>query len=112
MQPDLAGTFAALGDPTRLEAVRLLVEQPRRSSDIAEALGVSRATMSRHLRALAKAGVLAVREVEDDGRGRLYALRPDRFEELRAFLAEVEAFWTDQLAGFKAHAEAIGREPR
>ena len=38
-------------------------------------------------------------------RARLYRLRRERFTELGAWIEEVEAFWTEQLQGFKAHAE-------
>jgi hypothetical protein len=36
---------------------------------------------------------------------KVYRLRPERFGELRAWLDEVESFWSDQLSAFKAHAE-------
>jgi DNA-binding transcriptional ArsR family regulator len=40
-----------------------------------------------------------------DSRLRLYRLRPEPFRDLRAWLEQVEAFWTDQLDSFKSHAE-------
>jgi hypothetical protein len=43
--------------------------------------------------------------LEEDARVRVYRLRRERFAELRGWLDEVEAFWGDQLAAFKAHAE-------
>ena len=43
--------------------------------------------------------------LEADARVRVYRLRRERFTELRGWLDEVEAFWGDQLAAFKAHAE-------
>jgi hypothetical protein len=36
---------------------------------------------------------------------RVYSLRPERFAAMRGWLDEVEGYWSDQLAAFKAHAE-------
>jgi hypothetical protein len=47
-----------------------------------------------------------------DSRLRTYRLRRKPFTDLRAWLEQVEAFWTDQLAAFKTHAEHTrGRRP-
>jgi DNA-binding transcriptional ArsR family regulator len=98
-------TFLALGDPARLAVVRLLRKQPRRSSEIAEELRMTRPTTSRHLRILRKAGIVEETAVEDDARGREYRLRPQPFTRMRTWLDEVQAFWGDQLGTFKAHVE-------
>jgi DNA-binding transcriptional ArsR family regulator len=102
---DLDQTFSALADPARLAVIRLLAEQPRRASEVAEALSVSRPTMSRHLGVLRRAGLIEESGPQDDARVRLYQLRPQPFSALRRWLDEVEAFWTDQLDSFKAHVE-------
>ena len=112
MRADLDQTFVALGDPARLAMIGLLRRKPLRSGDIASALDLTRPTASRHLGVLRRAGLVEEIGVEDDARARLYQLRPDRFGELREWLDEVEAFWTDQLAAFKAHAEGTrGKRP-
>jgi DNA-binding transcriptional ArsR family regulator len=61
--------------------------------------------MSRHLKILRASGLVDVTLLEDDGRGRVYTLRPDRFVALRVWLDQVQAFWSEQLCTFKAHAE-------
>ena len=104
-KPTLDATFAALSDETRLAVVRLLMSEPRCSSDIADAVGTSRPTMSRHLSVLRKAGIIEETTQGDDARVRVYTLRRERFRDMRDFIDEVEAFWGDQLASFKAHAE-------
>jgi DNA-binding transcriptional ArsR family regulator len=98
----LDATFGALADPTRRGVIDLLRRAPRRASDLADELGASRPAMSRHLRVLRRCGIVEA-SGEDDARVRLYRLRPERFGELRAWLDEVDAFWTDQLAAFAAH---------
>lgn len=63
--------------------------------------------MSRHLRVLRGAGVVDQELAEGDGRARVIRLRPAPFEQLRGWIEEIEAFWGDQLASFKAHAERV-----
>jgi DNA-binding transcriptional ArsR family regulator len=98
-------TFAALADPTRREVIDLLRAGPRRASEIAEELRMSRPAMSRHLRVLRKTGLVTESDLEDDARVRMYRLEREPFTELRGWLDEVEAFWTVQLASFKARLE-------
>ena len=103
---DLEETFAALGDRARLDVIRLLRKRPLRSSDIADALSMSRPTMSKHLQVLRKSGLIEETSAgEDDARVRMYQLRAEPFGALRTWLDEVEAFWGEQLHGFKAHVE-------
>ena len=66
---------------------------------------MTRPTMSRHLQVLRKSGLIEETSIDDDARARVYRLRPQPFSELRTWLDEVEAFWGDQLDGFKAHVE-------
>ena len=100
----LDATLAALADGTRRGVVDLLRKRPRRASDLADALGASKPAMSRHLRVLRDSGLVETSS-QDDGRERIYALRPAPFAELRAWIEDVEAFWTVQLASFKDHVE-------
>lgn len=101
----LGAALAALNDPTRRSVVSLLARGPQRAGEIAAALGMTPPTLSRHLRVLRKAGLITDDEPEDDARVRLYHLQPDALHPLRNWLAELEAFWADQLGAFKAHAE-------
>ncbi|MCA9647344.1 MAG: winged helix-turn-helix transcriptional regulator [Myxococcales bacterium] len=102
----LDATLTALADPARRRTIELLREEPRRSSDLAEALGLSRPLMSRHLKVLRKAGLVEERAAEHDARNRVYRLKPERFTELRGWVEEVEAFWNEQLGAFAEYAEA------
>lgn len=100
----LDATLTALADPTRRGVVELLRRAPRRAGDLAEALHASKPAMSRHLRVLRASGLVEAGS-EDDGRERIYRLRPDPFAQLRHWLDEVEQFWTLQLASFRDHVE-------
>jgi DNA-binding transcriptional ArsR family regulator len=105
MEAGVDRTLAALADPTRRGVVYLLLRQPRRAGEIAEALAATRPAMSRHLRVLRKAGLVEEESLEEDARARLYRLRREPFTELRGWLDDVEGFWSGQLQSFKAHAE-------
>jgi DNA-binding transcriptional ArsR family regulator len=100
----LDATFAALADGTRRGVIDLLRKGPRRASDLADALGASKPAMSRHLRVLRDSGLVETSS-KDDGRERIYTLRPAQFVRLREWVEDVESFWTLQLASFKDHVE-------
>ena len=103
--PNLDETLLALADPTRRRVVDLLRKKPQRAGDLAVALEMSPPRLSRHLRVLRKSGLIEDSGVDHDARVSLYRLKPEPFETLRDWLEEVEAFWTMELAAFKAHAE-------
>ncbi len=103
--PSLDRTLAALADPTRRGVVDLLRAGPRRAGELAAELEMSPAGMSRHLRVLRQTGLVEEELLEDDARVRVYALRREPFDALKSWVEDVEAFWTGQLAAFKAHAE-------
>jgi DNA-binding transcriptional ArsR family regulator len=95
----------ALADPARLVVVEVLSEGPRRAGELAQACGVSAPTMSKHLRVLLGAGVVADERSPDDARLRVFRLRPDSVVALQAWLDQLQARWDDQLRSFKRHVE-------
>lgn len=99
-------TLAALAEPTRRRAVDLLRTRPHRAGELAEALGLSPPAMSRHLRALRQSGLVEESHPEFDARVRVYRLRPEPMDELKAWLEAAEALWADQLTALKAHVES------
>jgi DNA-binding transcriptional ArsR family regulator len=98
-------TLAALADPDRRRAIDLLREGPRRAGDLAQAIGLPAPAMSRHLRVLRQSGLVEESHPEFDARVRIYTLRPGPMAELRDWLNETEALWTEQLSSFKKHIE-------
>lgn len=103
----LDDTLLALADPTRRAVVDLLRAGPRRASEIAEAVGMSRQATSRHLNHLRERGIVAVDLIDGDGRGRLYRLRPERLTALGAWLDQVQAGHAAQLAAFARHVDDL-----
>ena len=98
-------TLAALADPVRRRSVELLAERPRRAGELATAVGVSAPVMSRHLRVLRDAALVEEEHPPFDARVRIYSLRSARMAELRAWLADTEAGWSEQLLALKEHVE-------
>ena len=109
---DLDDLLGALADPTRRRMIELLGSGPRRAGDLATAVGMPATALSRHLRVLRSSGLVAVEMLEEDARGRIYALNPDRLAAVQAWLDQVQAFWSEQLGSFKEHAERTRRRSR
>jgi DNA-binding transcriptional ArsR family regulator len=110
MVTDVGRIFEALADPTRRQVVQLLSEGPRRAGEIADSAAVSGPAMSRHLRVLLEAGIVADERRPDDARVRVFRLRPDSMAGIQAWLDQVQAHWDQQLRSFKRHVE--GRRSR
>jgi len=110
MAEGLAPVLTALADPTRRRVVQLLSDGPRRAGELAAASGTSAPTMSRHLRVLLEAGIVADERPADDARTRVFWLRPEAITSLRDWLDALQAAGDEQLASFKRHVE--GRNER
>jgi DNA-binding transcriptional ArsR family regulator len=95
----------ALADPTRLGVVQLLSTGPRRAGELADASGLTPAAMSKHLRVLLRARVVADERSPEDARIRVFRLRPESMVALRAWLDQLQARWDEQLGSFKRHVE-------
>src|SRR5215467_1967247 len=96
--------FEALGDPNRREILRLLAAGDKPVVQIAAALPISRPAVSRHLRVLKAAGMVAE---QAQGTRRIYYLREDG---LRAIQAYLEGVWGNAAARFTLLAENTGEE--
>ena len=102
-QLDLA--LEALADPLRRRTVELLSERPRRSGELAQELGVSPATMSKHLRVLRRGRLVTERSDDLDARVRVYSLRSASMADLRDWMRRTEQGWVDQLGALRRHVE-------
>lgn len=100
---DRADPFEALGDPHRRAILRLLGDGERSVGELAADLPISRPAVSRHLRILREAGLVAERP---RGTRRIYALREDGAAAVRAYLEEL---WGDATIRFRLMAENTGR---
>lgn len=76
---DVVHVLRALADDTRLRALKLIADRPRSTQELAPLVGISEAGLSKHLRLLARAGLLRSRR---DGYHVLYSLEPERITPL------------------------------
>jgi DNA-binding transcriptional ArsR family regulator len=102
---EVAPLFEALSDATRRHVVQLLGAGPQRAGELAAAAGVSAPAMSRHLRVLLQAGIVADERTWADARARVFRLRPQSMVALQAWLDQVQAHWDAQLQSFRRHVE-------
>jgi DNA-binding transcriptional ArsR family regulator len=90
--------FDVLGDPVRRRILELLAAGELTSGDLTTAVraefGISQPAVSQHLRVLREHGFASVRP---EGARRLYAVRPEPFQEVDAWLDAFRRFWTPPL---------------
>jgi len=98
--------FEALADPTRRRIVAALRDGERQVNDIVRQVGIHQSGVSRHLRILHESGFVTMRP---NGQRRLYALRPEPFREIDAWLRDYRQLWEDRLDRFGAALEARQR---
>ncbi len=99
--------FETLADPTRRRIVDALRGGERQVNDIVRHSGIHQSGVSRHLRILHESGFVSVRP---DGQRRLYALRPEPFRALEAWLADYRTLWEARLDRFSAALEERGMD--
>lgn len=104
-ETEVAVVFGALADPARRQVVQLLGAAPRRAGELAAAVGMSAPAMSRHLRVLLQAGIVADERTAQDARLRYFRLRPQSMTALQAWLDQLQAHWDEQLRSFQKHVE-------
>jgi len=89
----------ALGDPNRRAIVEILSGGGRSVQQIADELPISRPAVSRHLRLLKEAGLVAD---QAEGTRRIYQLRDEGIDAVRDYFEQV---WSQAAARFRIVAE-------
>ena len=102
-----ATTFAALGEPTRLRIVELLRDGSLTVGAIADRLGVRQPQVSKHLRVLGDAQIVAV---EPRHRHRIYRLRQEPFEAVAAWTESFDELWHTRLDSLGAFLQTLPPE--
>jgi DNA-binding transcriptional ArsR family regulator len=90
----------ALSAPTRREILRLVRDEEMTAGAIAARFQVTRPAVSEHLRVLRETGLVSERR---EGVRRWYRARPERLDQVRAYL---DQFWRDSLDDLRLVAEA------
>jgi len=97
---ELSTTFAALADPTRRAILARLSQGEATVNELAEPFPMTVQAVSKHLKVLERAGLIA--------RGRTAQLRPSRLKgdplgEAAGWLDEYRAFWEDGFDKLREH---------
>ncbi len=95
-------TFEILADPTRRRVLDLLREGERPVGELVAALDLSQPGVSKHLRVLREAGLVAVRR---DAQRRWYRLDPAPLAEIDAWLAPYRRLWASRLDALERHLD-------
>jgi DNA-binding transcriptional ArsR family regulator len=98
-QSDVGDTFEALADANRRAILNLLGARRLSVQQIADEMPISRPAVSRHLRVLAVAGLVAE---EREGTRHLFSLQEEGVQAVRQYLERV---WGESAARFTLFAE-------
>ena len=100
---DAAPLFAALGDETRLKLVsRLSTDGPLSITSLSEGGRITRQAVTKHLNALADAGVA---RATPRGRERIWQLEPRRIEKAQRYLDQISDQWDAAIGRLKSLVE-------
>lgn len=99
--------FAVLAEPQRRHILDALIAGERPVTDLVERLGISQPNVSKHLRVLREAGMVAVRV---DAQRRLYRVEPGALIEIDAWLGPYRRMWTDRLDALAKHLDSTKEE--
>jgi DNA-binding transcriptional ArsR family regulator len=94
--------FRAIADPTRRALLDRLRAGPARAGALAADFRFSRPAISKHLRVLRRARLVAYKRV---GRERLYTVDPIPLQSVAGWLEGYRSFWRSSLAALKRNLE-------
>ena len=94
--------YAALADPSRRTILDLLRARERPVGELVEHLGLSQPGVSKHLKVLREAGLVAVRR---DGKHRWYGLRAAPLAEVADWVEQYRQHWEARFDALERHLE-------
>jgi DNA-binding transcriptional ArsR family regulator len=106
MDDQLSTTFAALADPTRRAILTRLASGEATVNELAAPFPISLQAVSKHLKVLERAGLIA--------RGRSAQLRPSRLQgealkEVSEWVSEFRGFWDESFDRLDEHLQKGSR---
>jgi DNA-binding transcriptional ArsR family regulator len=94
--------FRAIADPTRREILGLLRVREQSVGELAGNFRISRPAISKHLRLLRSAGLVATRQ---QGAAHICRLTPKPLRAIDDWLRDYQVFWSETLQGLKTYME-------
>jgi DNA-binding transcriptional ArsR family regulator len=104
----LSETFAALGDPTRLAILERLAQGDATVTELAEPFAMSMPAISRHLKVLERAGLIAR---ERSAQSRPSRLRVQALEEATTWMNARRDIWEGRMDRLDRHLREIQKGP-
>ncbi len=96
--------FGVLAEPHRRQILDLLRDDERSVGDLVAELDISQPNVSKHLRVLRDAGLVAVRV---DAQRRVYRLRPEPLREIDEWLRPYRVAWSKRLDALEQHLDEM-----
>jgi len=101
----MESVFEIIAEPNRRAILSLLVSSQQSVGEIERQLRMPQPTVSKHLRVLREAGFV---ESMVDAQRRLYRLKPERLQEVDAWLAQFRQFWSAHVDALECHLDSMG----
>jgi DNA-binding transcriptional ArsR family regulator len=102
----MESVFEIIAEPNRRAILSLLVSSEQSVGEIERQLGMPQPSVSKHLRVLREAGFV---ESTVDAQRRLYRLKPERFQEVDAWLEQFRRFWSVHVDALERHLDRMER---
>jgi DNA-binding transcriptional ArsR family regulator len=96
--------FEVLAEPNRRRILDLLRGSERPVGDLVRDLALSQPAVSKHLRVLREAGLVAVRT---DAQRRLYRVRPEPLRAVDEWLEPYRRSWSERLDHLERHLDEM-----
>jgi len=100
----MESVFEIIAEPNRRAILNLLVSSQQSVGEIERQLQMTQPTVSKHLRVLREGGFV---ESTVDAQRRLYRLKPERFQEVDAWLEQFRRFWSDHVDALERHLDRM-----
>jgi DNA-binding transcriptional ArsR family regulator len=100
----MESAFEIIAEPNRRAILSLLVSSQQSVGEIERQLRTPQPSVSKHLRVLREAGFV---ESTVDAQRRLYRLKPERFQEVEAWLAPFRRFWSAHVDALERHLDRM-----
>ncbi|MCA9568591.1 MAG: winged helix-turn-helix transcriptional regulator [Myxococcales bacterium] len=100
-------TFAALASPVRREILGRLARGEATVGELVELVHVSQPAVSKHLRVLERAGLVARSPAPEDGRYHRCRIEPAPLREAFGWLGDYQRFWDESLDRLAAYLDEL-----
>ena len=101
---EMESAFEIIAEPNRRAILTLLGSAEQSVGEIERRLRMPQPSVSKHLRVLREAGFV---ESTVDAQRRLYRLKPERLQEVDAWLAQFRRFWSAHVDALERHLDRM-----